>query len=106
MAKAAEAFLGSHDFAALQAAGSDVESTVRTLERLDVEREPPGELVFWVQGDGFLRHMVRNLVGTLLEVGSGRRSIESMGELLAGGDRRWAGPTAPAAGLTLVQVFY
>jgi len=45
MAKAAEAFLGSHDFAALQAAGSDVESTVRTLERLDVEREPPGELV-------------------------------------------------------------
>ncbi|MBW2714978.1 MAG: tRNA pseudouridine(38-40) synthase TruA [Deltaproteobacteria bacterium] len=106
MAKAAEAFLGSHDFAALQAAGSDVESTVRTLERLDVEREPPGELVFWVQGDGFLRHMVRNLVGTLLEVGSGRRSIESMGELLACGDRRRAGPTAPAAGLTLVQVFY
>ncbi len=106
IAKAAEAFLGSHDFAALQAAGSDVESTVRTLERLDVEREPPGELVFSVQGDGFLRHMVRNLVGTLLEVGSGRRSIESMGELLACGDRRRAGPTAPAAGLTLVQVFY
>jgi tRNA pseudouridine38-40 synthase len=106
MVKAAEAFLGSHDFAALQAAGSDVESTVRTLERLDVEREPPGELVFWVQGDGFLRHMVRNLVGTLLEVGSGRRSIESMGELLACGDRHRAGPTAPAAGLTLVQVFY
>jgi len=106
MAKAAEAFLGSHDFAALQAAGSDVESTMRTLERLDVEREPPRELVFWIQGDGFLRHMVRNLVGTLLEVGSGRRSIESMGELLACGDRRRAGPTAPAAGLTLVQVFY
>ncbi len=106
MSKAAEAFVGCHDFAALQAAGSEVESTLRTVRRLEVEQEPPGELVFWVEADGFLRHMVRNLVGTLLEVGSGRRSIESMSELLACGDRRRAGPTAPAAGLTLVQVFY
>jgi tRNA pseudouridine38-40 synthase len=106
MSKAAEAFVGCHDFAALQAAGSEVESTVRTLKRLEVEQERPGELVFWLEADGFLRHMVRNLVGTLLEVGSGRRSIESMTELLACGDRRRAGPTAPAVGLTLVQVFY
>ncbi len=106
MSKAAEAFVGRHDFAALQAAGSGVESTIRTLERLEIDEESPGELVFWVQADGFLRHMVRNLVGTLLEVGLGRRPIDSMGELLAGGDRRQAGPTAPAAGLTLVRVFY
>jgi len=106
MSKAAEAFVGRHDFAALQAAGSEVESTLRTLKRLDVEWESPRELVFWAEADGFLRHMVRNLVGTLLEVGSGRRSIESMTELLACGDRRRAGPTAPAAGLTLVRVFY
>jgi len=106
MSTAAEAFLGCHDFAALQAAGSEVESTLRTVERLDVERESPEELVFWAQADGFLRHMVRNLVGTLLEVGAGRRPVESMTELLACGDRRRAGPTAPAAGLTLVRVFY
>ncbi len=106
MSNAAEAFVGRHDFAALQAAGSDVESTVRTLKRLDVAQESTGELVFWVEADGFLRHMVRNLAGTLLEVGSGRRSIESMTELLACGDRRRAGPTAPAAGLSLVRVFY
>ena len=106
MAKAAEAFVGRHDFAALQAAGSEVESTVRTLARVEIEQEPSGELVFWVEGDGFLRHMVRNLVGTLLEVGSGQRSIESMAELLASEDRRQAGPTAPAQALTLVRVFY
>ena len=106
MSKAAEAFVGRHDFAALQAAGSEVESTVRTLARVEIEREPSGELVFWVEGDGFLRHMVRNLVGTLLEVGAGRRSIESMAELLASEDRRQAGPTAPAGALTLVRVFY
>ncbi len=106
MSRAAEAFVGRHDFAALQAAGSEVESTLRTLKRLVVERESAGELVFWAEADGFLRHMVRNLVGTLLEVGSGRRSVDSMTELLACGDRRRAGPTAPAAGLTLVRVFY
>jgi len=106
MAQAAEAFLGQHDFAALQAAGSEVKSSVRTLQRLDVEREASGELVFSVAGDGFLRHMVRNLVGTLLEVGAGQRAVESIAELLACGDRRRAGPTAPAKGLTLVRVFY
>jgi len=106
MSKAAKAFVGRHDFAALQAAGSEVESTLRTLARVDIEREPSGELVFWVEGDGFLRHMVRNLVGTLLEVGAGRRSIESIAELLASEDRRQAGPTAPARALTLVRVFY
>ncbi len=106
MSKAAEAFVGRHDFAALQAAGSEVKSTVRTLKRLEIEQESPGVLLFWAEADGFLRHMVRNLAGTLLEVGSGRRSIESMTELLACGDRRRAGPTAPAVGLTLVRVFY
>jgi tRNA pseudouridine38-40 synthase len=106
MSKAAESFVGRHDFAALQGAGSEVENTVRTLSRLQIECEPPGEILFWVEGDGFLRHMVRNLVGTLLEVGTGRRPAESMTELLAGGDRRRAGPKVPALGLTLLRVYY
>jgi tRNA pseudouridine38-40 synthase len=106
MSKAAEAFVGPHDFAALQGAGSEVECTVRTVAQLQIDADSEGAIAFSVEGDGFLRHMVRNLVGTLLEVGSGRRPIESMAELLAGGDRRRAGPTAPAHGLTLVRVFY
>jgi tRNA pseudouridine38-40 synthase len=106
MSKAAEAFVGRHDFAALQGAGSEVDCSVRTLARLQIEADSEGAIAFSVEGDSFLRHMVRNLVGTLLEVGSGRRPIESMGELLAGGDRRRAGPTAPAHGLTLVRVLY
>ncbi len=106
MSKAAEAFVGRHDFAALQGAGSEVECTLRTVEQLQIEADSEGAIAFSVEGDGFLRHMVRNLVGTLLEVGSGRRPLESMAELLAGGDRRRAGPTAPAHGLTLVRVFY
>jgi tRNA pseudouridine38-40 synthase len=106
MSKAAEAFVGRHDFAALQGAGSEVDCTVRTVAQLQIEADSAGAIAFSVEGDGFLRHMVRNLVGTLLEVGSGRRPIESMTELLAGGDRRRAGPTAPAHGLTLVRVSY
>jgi tRNA pseudouridine38-40 synthase len=106
MSKAAEAFVGRHDFAALQGAGSEVESTVRTIHRLEIQHQPLGEILFWVEGDGFLRHMVRNLVGTLLEVGTGRRSAESMMGLLAAGDRRRAGPNVPAQGLTLVRVYY
>ena len=106
MSKAAEAFVGRHDFAALQGAGSEVDCTVRTVVRLEIESDASGEIAFWVEGHSFLRHMVRNLVGTLLEVGSGRRPVDSMAELLAGGDRRWAGPTAPAQGLTLMRVRY
>jgi tRNA pseudouridine38-40 synthase len=106
MSCAARELIGRHDFAALQGSGSEVESSIRTIAALRIEQESSPELVFWVEGDGFLRHMVRNLVGTLLEVGWGRRSSESMIELLASGDRRMAGPTAPAGGLALIRVFY
>jgi tRNA pseudouridine38-40 synthase len=63
-------------------------------------------VIFDVAGSGFLRHMVRNLVGTLLQVGKGQRPAGSMGEILAAHDRAAAGPTAPARGLTLVRVDY
>jgi tRNA pseudouridine38-40 synthase len=105
MAKAARAFEGTHDFASLQSAGSDVEGTVRTVTRCEIEASGP-EIRLWVEGTGFLRHMVRALAGTLVEVGQGRRAPESVSALLAAGDRAAAGPTAPAAGLTLVAVRY
>jgi tRNA pseudouridine38-40 synthase len=79
---------------------------VRSLLRLDVLGAPGDLVVFEIEGTGFLRHMARSLVGTLLEVGRGRRPADSMGRLLAARDRGAAGPTAPAQGLTLVRVQY
>ncbi|MAI78703.1 MAG: tRNA pseudouridine(38-40) synthase TruA [Deltaproteobacteria bacterium] len=106
MQAASAHLLGEHDFRSFQAAGSSVKTTVRTLNTLKVRPEPGGELFVEAEGSGFLRHMVRNIVGTLLEVGAGRRSPESMESLLRRCDRRLAGPTAPAHGLTLERVFY
>ena len=105
MRAAAPACVGRHDFAAMQAAGSDVKTTVRTLTRLDVEGGSGGEIRLEVEGEGFLRHMVRNLAGTLIEVGRGRFAAEDVAAILASGDRGQAGPTAPAGGLCLVRVF-
>lgn len=106
MRRAAGALEGRHDFASFRAAGSAVDTTVRTLRRLAVRGEPGGDLLVEAEGPGFLRHMVRNLVGTLLEVGRGRRDPEGMTALLAARDRSRAGPTAAAHGLTLVWVDY
>lgn len=98
--------LGEHDFASFRGTGSAVKTSVRTLQLADVSGERGGELRFAFEGDGFLRHMVRNLVGTLLEVGLGRRAPSWVAEVLAARDRAAAGPTAPACGLTLEWVRY
>jgi tRNA pseudouridine38-40 synthase len=105
MAAAARDCVGRLDFAAMQAAGSDVRTTVRTLSRLEVLGTGGGEVVLDVEGEGFLRHMVRNLAGTLAEIGRGRFEVSEMAAILASGDRGRAGPTAPAQGLTLVRVW-
>lgn len=103
--RAAAALLeGTHDFASFCAAGGDAHGTVRTVTRAEWIGAVGGELRFEIEGTGFLRHMVRNLVGSLLEVGRGRRPPEWIGELLEVRDRRGAGPTAPPHGLTLVAV--
>lgn len=103
---AAAPLCGRHDFASFQGAGSSVTDTVRSLRRVAVVGEAGGEIAFLLEGDGFLRHMVRNLVGSLLEVGVGRRPPGWISEVLAARDRALAGPTAPARGLTLVKVDY
>jgi tRNA pseudouridine38-40 synthase len=103
---AAEAVVGTHDFAGFQAAGSNVRTTERTLLRVEVAGEAGGAVELWFEGTGFLRHMVRNLAGTLLEIGSGRRDPSAMTAILAARDRRLAGPTAPAHALTLIRVRY
>lgn len=106
MAKAMEAFAGTHDFASFQAAGSDVTETVRTLLRVGLEGRAGDELRLHFEGTGFLRHMVRNLMGTLLEVGLCKRDPGEMASLVAARDRRLAGPTAAAHALSLVRVDY
>lgn len=104
MRDAAARFAGRHDFAALQGAGSSVLGTVRTLTRVDVDAHDGGMVTIEVEGDGFLRYMVRSLVGTLVEVGHGRRPPHAVDTLLASRDRALVGRTAPAHGLFLIEV--
>jgi tRNA pseudouridine38-40 synthase len=101
---------GRHDFAAFQSTGSDIEGTVRTLSevRLDEAAADGGgtRLVLTLTGDGFLRHMVRAITGTLVEIGRGRWPADRLGAVLGSRDRSQAGPTAPPQGLFLVSVRY
>jgi len=105
MRRASVAIVGRHDFAAFQATGSHARDTHRTI--LETRLELTGEhLTFVCRGDGFLRHMVRSLTGTLVEIGQGRFEPGRLAELLARPDRTRVGPTAPAHGLFLVGVEY
>ena len=92
------------------AADCPAKNPVREVRRLDIDVErvgPDAEIVrFTIEATAFLKHMVRNLVGTLVDVGHAKRTAASIAELLALGDRTRAGPTAPAHGLCLDEVFY
>lgn len=105
MRRSAAALVGTHDFSAFTAASSEAEDHVRSLMRLDICREE-NELSIVAVADGFLRYMVRTIVGTLIEVGRGKRPAASTGETLRSRDRSNAGPSAPASGLTLLSVDY
>jgi tRNA pseudouridine38-40 synthase len=110
MKQAAAALEGEHDFATFQAAGGNVRTTVRTVTRSEWHERPlegGGRLLIYeIAGTGFLKYMVRNIVGTLIEVADGRRAPGSMPELLATRRRGSAGPTAQPHGLYLVRVDY
>jgi tRNA pseudouridine38-40 synthase len=105
MARATENLPGRHDFTAFALAGGSHRQPFRSIVAARWEEEGE-ELRFRVVGEGFLRGMVRALVGTLVEVGTGKRYPESFAGLLAGRPRAEAGPTAPAQGLVLERVFY
>ena len=126
MQAAAALLIGTHDFSTFRSTGSDVKDSVRTImasavtiadlaahsevptpnSQLPTTNHQPGLLFYTVSATGFLRHMVRAIAGTLLEVGRGWRAPESIGALIAGGRRADAGATAPAHGLFLVSVTY
>jgi tRNA pseudouridine38-40 synthase len=105
MAQAAGALVGTHDFAAFQSTGSETSGTVRTMTGSEL-RDTGGGLAYEITGDGFLRHMVRAIVGTLVEVGRGFRQANGMAALLKDSTRAQAGATAPPQGLFLVRVDY
>jgi tRNA pseudouridine38-40 synthase len=96
---------GRRDFAGFAGAASEVENTVRDLLEAGYT-ETEGVGVFTFSADGFLNYMVRNLVGTILEIARGRMTPDRIDEVLASGDRNLAGPTAPARGLCLMHVDY
>jgi tRNA pseudouridine38-40 synthase len=105
MDRAAQDFVGRHDFAAFRSAGCDARTTDR--EVYSVQMENQGELLLIdVRGSGFLRNMVRVMVGTLVEIGMGRRPHTDVAYLLCQGCRQKAGRTAPAQGLCLMEVWY
>ncbi len=102
MRQAAAPLVGEHDFKSFCSPSAAVESTIRTIYDLTVEKERD-EIIIRVCGGGFLYNMVRIIAGTLMEAGRGNMQPEQVKEILAAKDRRAAGPTAPACGLTLVE---
>ena len=103
---ASRKFQGQHDFESFRARDCSGKTTVRTLPFTDLSRTALDELTFTVYGKGFLKQMIRIMVGTLLEIGHGRKSPEYIDELFEIRDRSKAGPTAPPDGLTLQWVRY
>ncbi|MAF83018.1 MAG: tRNA pseudouridine(38-40) synthase TruA [Gammaproteobacteria bacterium] len=105
MAVSVECLLGLHDFSSFRAAGCQSHSPLRDMIRIDVMRKRD-----WIfvdcEANAFLHHMVRNILGSLVEIGRGERPVEWLQTLLAARDRKLAGITAPAAGLVLTQIQY
>ncbi|HSA58237.1 MAG TPA: tRNA pseudouridine(38-40) synthase TruA [bacterium] len=105
MRRAAKALPGRHDFSAFRGAQSDTKTSVRRVERVTIQKKGP-EVRVEITGEGFLKYMVRNIVGTLVDVGKGRVTPKEFRKILQSRDRKKAGATAPAFGLTLVSIRY
>lgn len=106
MKGAAAYFLGEHDFKSFTSNKKMKKSSVRTIYSIDIETKSQGIIEINYRGNGFLYNMVRIITGTLIEIGQGKRRPESIPEILAGLNRELAGPMAPAAGLTMIEVEY
>ena len=105
MRSGAEAAVGTHDFSAFEASGSSARHAVRTVTTAEWQRRGD-QLIFGIEGDGFLYNMVRIIVGGLVEVGRGKTPLDAFREAMESRERTQAGPTAPAKGLCLVKVSY
>jgi tRNA pseudouridine38-40 synthase len=106
MKKVTRSLVGEHDFSSFQSVGSPKRSAVRKVARAEWKQGPGGLLLFEIEANGFLKQMVRAIVGTLVEVGKGKMTTEKFQTILDSKDRKTAGPTAPAHGLFLKEVKY
>ncbi len=116
MIDAAQVLIGTHDFSSFRGTGSSTKNPVREVFSLSIERfekldfmtaSLDGKFIkLRIEANGFLRHMVRNIVGTLVEIGRGRFTADRIKEILESYDRKLAGPTAPAIGLSLERIVY
>jgi tRNA pseudouridine38-40 synthase len=106
MQAAVRHIIGTHDFKSFEGIGSPRADTIRTVLNADVSKTPADDVVFDVTATGFLRYMVRNLMGTLVQAGLGKISAADVKAVLEARNRDRAGPTAPPHGLFLVSVFY
>ena len=106
MKKATQSLIGEHDFSAFRTVGSPTRTAVRRVIRAEWKRGRDGLIRFEIEASGFLKQMVRSIVGTLVEIGKGKRKAADLRKILNSKDRREAGPTAPAKGLFLKEVKY
>ena len=106
MRQAAAPLVGEHDFSGFRSASCEATSPIKEMRRIEIFRDGRDRLVIELWASAFLKQMARTIVGTLVEVGQGKRAPEAMPAILAGRDRRAAGPTAPAQGLYLLRVDY
>ncbi len=106
MKRASQSLIGEHDFSAFRSVGSPTRTTVRKVIRAEWKRGQEGFIRFEIEANGFLKQMVRAIVGTLVEVGKDKINSAEFRKILESKDRRKAGPTAPARGLFLKEVKY
>jgi len=106
MKKATQNLVGEHDFSSFRSVGSPTRTAVRRVVRAEWKRGREGFIRFEIEANGFLKQMVRAIIGTLVEVGKGRMNAEEFRKILESKDRKKAGPTAPAHGLFLKEVKY
>jgi tRNA pseudouridine38-40 synthase len=106
MKKATQSLIGEHDFTAFRTVGSPTRTTVRRVIRAEWKRGRDGVIRFEIEANGFLKQMVRSIIGTLVEIGKEKRKASDLRKIMNSRDRRKAGPTAPAQGLFLKEVKY
>ncbi len=106
MKKATQGLIGEHDFSAFRTVGSPTRTTVRRVIRAEWKRGRDGLIRFEIEANGFLKQMVRSIIGTLVEIGKGRMNAAEIRKILNSKNRKEAGPTAPAQGLFLKEVKY
>jgi len=106
MQNACSLFEGTHDFKSFEGAGSPRSTSVRTVIRSSLNLNDNQYIIYEIEADGFLRFMVRNIVGTLVEIGKKRMTYDAIPQVLESRNRHQAGPTAPSRGLFLIEVKY